>query len=66
VQNLTSSANLKIATVEYTSSIVCREAARSDTATYKITVTNDYGTDSADIEVIVLGMKFFSVLLLAA
>lgn len=46
---------MKVANAEYVSNIICRESARKDTAVYTITVTNDHGSDSAEIELVVLG-----------
>jgi len=46
---------MKVANAEYISTIICRETQRKDTAIYTITVSNDHGSDSADIELIVLG-----------
>ena len=46
---------MKVANAEYVSTIICREAQRKDTAVYTITVANEHGSDSADIELIVLG-----------
>jgi len=47
--------NVKFTGDEFTSTISCKGAGRKDTNKYKIVVTNDYGSDSAEIEVIVLG-----------
>ena len=46
---------MKVASAEYTSTIICRTAERKDTAKYTITVTNEHGSDSADIDLVVLG-----------
>jgi len=46
---------MKVANAEYVSTIICREAQRKDTAKYTVTVSNEHGSDSADIELIVLG-----------
>jgi len=46
---------MKVANAEYVSTIVCRSAERKDTSKYTITVTNEHGSDSADIELVVLG-----------
>ncbi len=54
-QVLTNADNIKIANPEYSSTIVYRRVERTDTGAYKITVTNDYGSDTADINVIVIG-----------
>ena len=46
---------MKVANAEYTTTIVCRSTERKDTGKYTITVTNEHGSDSADIELTVLG-----------
>ena len=38
--------------------LTCKEPARKDTAVYTITVTNKHGSDSADLEVVVLGKLY--------
>ena len=53
---LTSGDNVRITNPEYSSTIVYRGAERKDTSKYTITVANEYGKDTADIEVIVLGV----------
>jgi len=40
---------------EYITTIICESAEREDTAKYTISVNNDHGSDSADIELVVLG-----------
>ena len=35
-----------------------KETARKDTGKLKLTVSNEYGSDSCEIEVVVLGMCF--------
>jgi hypothetical protein len=37
--------------------IACKDPSRKDTAMYSITVSNKHGTDSAEIEVVVLGKQ---------
>lgn len=54
-QVLANADNIKIANPDYSSTIVYRRAERADTGAYKITVTNEYGSDTADINVIVIG-----------
>jgi len=46
---------MKVANAEYMSTIVGRSTERKDTAMYTITVTNEHGSDSAEIELVVLG-----------
>ena len=46
---------MKLANPEYSASLRYVEAFRKDTAVYIITATNEYGSDSAEIEVVVLG-----------
>ena len=56
LQELKTEGRLKITDVDYLSTVACQKADRKDTALYVITVTNEYGKDSAEIEVVVLGM----------
>ena len=46
---------------EYITTIICESAEREDTAKYTISVNNDHGSDSADIELVVLGRLFLVV-----
>ena len=54
-QTLKNDENIKITNVTYTSTLVCKKALRKDTTKYTITVTNEHGSDTADIQVVVLG-----------
>jgi len=47
--------NMKVANAEYVSTIICRSTERKDTDKYTITVSNEHGSDSAEIDLIVLG-----------
>ncbi|XP_071120619.1 twitchin-like isoform X18 [Mytilus edulis] len=40
---------------EKKSTLTCKEPSRKDTAMYNVTVTNKHGSDTADVEVVVLG-----------
>jgi len=46
---------MKVANAEYMSTIICRTCERKDTAKYTITVSNEHGSDSAEIDLVVLG-----------
>ena len=46
---------MKVVNAEYVTSIICQSAEREDSAEYTITVNNDHGSDSTDIELVVLG-----------
>jgi len=46
---------MKVLNADYITTIICQSAEREDTAKYIITVNNDHGSDSADIELVVLG-----------
>ncbi len=52
---------IKIVQQEYQATLTYKEATRKDTDLYCITVSNRYGEDSADIEVVVLGKPQSSV-----
>jgi hypothetical protein len=41
--------------------IACKDPSRKDTAMYSITVSNKHGTDSAEIEVVVLDCPLLNV-----
>jgi len=56
---------MKVANAEYISTIICRGAERKDTAKYVITVSNEHGEDSAEIDLVVLG-QYATVQLFAA
>jgi hypothetical protein len=45
-----------ITSPDYKSSVSVKESSRKDTGKLKFTVSNEYGSDSCDIEVVVLGM----------
>ena len=46
---------MKVVNAEYVTSIICESAEREDTAEYTITVNNDHGSDSTQIQLVVLG-----------
>ena len=50
--------NMKVANAEYVTTIICRDTARKDTDKYTITVTNEHGSDSAEIDLVVLGQYY--------
>ena len=41
---------------EYHCTLTYKDAVRKDSGIYTITVTNEHGSDTADIDVVVLGM----------
>ena len=43
---------------DYKCTLNLKETARKDTGKLKLTVSNEYGSDSCEIEVVVLGMCF--------
>jgi len=49
------SERISITDVDYISTVVCKASDRKDTALYVIKVTNEYGSDTAEIDVVVLG-----------
>ncbi|XP_037071181.1 LOW QUALITY PROTEIN: twitchin-like [Pollicipes pollicipes] len=52
---VTPSDRVKLTPSDYNIKLTVRMATRADTGTYTLTAENDNGTDSADVEVIVLG-----------
>ena len=54
-QEIEPSDNVDIITPDHESTLAYATCKRKDTALYRITVTNQFGSDHADIEVVVLG-----------
>ena len=46
---------MTIHTAEYQTTLTYRKAERKDTGIYKLTVYNDYGEDTGEIDCVVLG-----------
>jgi len=44
-----------VSTLLNASQLICHNASRTDNAVYRLTVTNKYGTDTADVTVTVIG-----------
>lgn len=55
MQELESKDTIKITSQDYSSLIVYRNLDRKNTGKYMIKVKNEYGSDSAEIDVVVLG-----------
>ena len=47
--------NIDVHTAQYHSEFKYKESVRKDTGVYTITIKNEHGQDSADIDVVVLG-----------
>ena len=55
LQEVTPDGDVAWTNPDYSSVYTAKNSKRKDTAVYKITVTNEFGSDSAEMEVVVLG-----------
>jgi len=49
------SGSMEVSVLPNATQLMCGNAQRSDTAVYRLTVSNHYGTETADVSVTVIG-----------
>ena len=54
LQDVNLTGNVAVTTVAGCSRLTCKSACRANAATYRLTVSNGYGIDAADIDVNVI------------